>query len=456
MLPFPALAATEPMNEARYRNGKYEATLGEMAGRRLYVYGIVDSFVELADEATDANLALNAEEPAGRLDAALYLYRMLGSNPTGDCPFTDVPAPYLDAVTWLYEAGVTKGIGHNQYGTGYITEHQLLVMLSRYFHWESEHPDAVRYLAESIELLPLGPDDGVFTYGDLYQILANALDKLCPERRVAVRPEMSAPDSVQITAESCADALKQIDAALDYVPESIAIRFSEDCPDEKVTAFAQLFEQGGAALPARLIGCIDWNAFVPYHLTKYRGNRFRLWLPHYTPVVVSSADLLDWLRVYRDEAYSAALAEFAGEYLEPLKRLPTNFDKAKSAHDLLCRMASYDYAALNNGMKPEAHSLLGFINNRRVVCDGYAKTYQWMLRYLGIDSYVVSGTTSRGAHGWNKVYLDGAWYNVDVCWDDGDGYRYFLKSDAFFTANGHIFTDAFSASAFASPSNYQR
>ena len=292
------------MNEARYRNGKYEATLGEMAGRRLYVYGIVDSFVNLSNEATDPDLVLNADAPAGRLDAALYLYRMLGSNPTGDCPFTDVPEEYVEAVTWLYEAGVTKGIGNNQYGTGSVTAHQLLVMLSRYFHWESEHPDAVRYLAESIELLPLGPDDGLFSYGDLYQILANALDKLCPERRYALRPEMSAPDSVQINAESCADALKQIDAALDYVPESITVRFPENCPDEEMTAFAQRFEQGGAALPARLIICIDWNAFVPYHLTKYRGNRFRLWLPHYTPVVVSSTDLLDWLRVYRDEVGS--------------------------------------------------------------------------------------------------------------------------------------------------------
>lgn len=132
------------MSEARYRNGVYDATLGELAGRRLYVYGIVDGFVELSDEATDADLILNADAPAGRLDAALYLYRMLGSNPTGDCPFTDVPEEYVEAVTWLYEAGVTKGVGNHHYGMGSVTEHQLLVMLSRFYHWESEHPDAVR------------------------------------------------------------------------------------------------------------------------------------------------------------------------------------------------------------------------------------------------------------------------------------------------------------------------
>lgn len=455
MLPFPALAAIEPMNETRYRNGKYEATLGEMAGRRLYVYGIVDSFVNLSNEATDADLLLNADAPAGRLDAALYLYRMLGSNPTGDCPFTDVPEEYVEAVTWLYEAGVTKGIGNNQYGTGSVTAHQLLVMLSRYFHWESEHPDAVRYLADSIELLPLGPDSGVFTYGDLYQILANALDKLCPERRYAFRPEMSAPESVQITAESCADALKQIDAALDYVPESIVIQFSEDCPEE-VTAFLQCFENNGAVLPARIVSCIDWSFLAPYHLTEYRGNRFRLWIPHYSPAIEAASDLLDWLRVYNDESYSAALTEFTEVYLEPLKNLPTNYDKARSAHDLLCRMASYDYTEYYYGTRSEAHSLLGFIANRLVVCDGYAKTYQWMLRYLGIDSYVVSGLTSRGEHGWNKVFLDLDWYNVDACWDGAYSDYYFLKSDAFFAANDHIFTDAFSASAFASPMSYRR
>ena len=266
---------------------------------------------------------------------------------------------------------------------------------------------------------------------------------------------MSAPDSVLLTVEICGDALKQIDTALDYVPESIVVRFPETCPAAEVAAFVLRFEDSGAALPASLVGCIDWNFFVPFYLTQYSGNRFRLWLPHYTPAAEAAADALDWLRVYRDERYSAALEEFKTRYLDPLKRLSTDYDKVRAAHDLLCRMASYDYTEYYRGTRPQAHSLLGFMESRRVVCDGYAKTYQWMLRCLGIESYVVTGSTSRGEHGWNKVFLDGAWYNVDACWDGAYSYYYFLKSDSFFEANDHHFTDKFSTGVFASPAGYR-
>ena len=330
------------------------------------------------------------------------------------------------------------------------------MMLSRYFLWETEHPDSVCYLAESIELLPVGPDDGVFTCGDLYQILSAALDRLCPERRIVLRPEMSAPDSILLTADSYADALKQINMALRYVPESVTVQFTEACTEADIDEFLRHFDQpeGDGALP--IVGQIDWNFLVPYYLTQYRNQRFRLWLPHYTPASEAAADALDWLRVYRDESYSAALEQFAADRLDPLKSLSTDYDKARRAHDLLCRLAAYDYTEMLYGTRPQAHSLLGFIESRHVVCDGYAKTYQWMLRYLSVECYTVTGNTSRGEHAWNKVLLDGAWYNVDVCWDDGADCLYFLRSDSFFEAHDHQFTDGFSDTDYASPTRYQR
>ena len=79
-----------------------------------------------------------------------------------------------------------------------------------------------------------------------------------------------------------------------------------------------------------------------------------------------------------------------------------------------------------------------------------------MLRYLGVESYVVCGSTSMGEHGWNKVLLDGAWFNVDACWDEDSGSLFFLRSDSFFASSDHRFTDAFSCAAFSSPQNYRR
>lgn len=456
-LSLPAYAASdkEAFSDAVWRNGKYDSTLGDMAGRKLYVYGIVNSFTEIPEGGTDADIYLVSDDTATRLDTALYLYRICGTQPENECPFSDVPEGYTEAVAWLYEAGVTKGIGNNLYGVGSITEYQLLVMLSRYFGWESESYDAVFYLADSLELLPLGQEDDVFTYGELYQLLSAMIDRLVPERAVPVRPEVSIPESIALTAESYRSAEKQIRAALQYLPGTITVQFTDACPQEDMELFEQHYDwfYGDKELP--IIGALNRSYVSPYFLTSYSNGRYKLWMSHYCDAYQAYSDSLNWLRVYEDTSYSEALTEFTAQYLAPIKSVSSQYDRVVKAHDLLCSLAAYDYSEYFNKDRPQAHDLLGFMESRKVVCDGYAKTFQWMLYYLGIDSYEVVGKATGEVHAWNKALLDGAWYNVDVCWDDSWYYRTFLlKSDTHFENNFHSFTDSFSKTAFASPSNY--
>ena len=453
----PAYAAedTATFSDNIWRNGRYDSTLGDMAGRRLYVYGIVDSFIPLPEGGTDSDVVLCAEEEATRLETALYLYRILGTNPEGECPFTDVPGEYSSAVTWLYEAGVTKGIGNNLYGLGSITEHQLLVMLSRYFGWEAEDKDSVFSLADSLGILPLGPDDGVFTYGELYQVLAAMIDRFCPGRCAPVRPEMSIPREIDIVAESYEDALAQIKASIKLMPDMVSILLTTACSQEDLDAFRQNFDYSPGSIAFPIIGAFNRTYLEPYFLSVYSDQQYRLWLRYYSDAYAAAADALDWLRVYEDEAYSKALRDFEVQYLSPLKEKASAYERIAGAHDILCSLASYDYTEYLNTSRPEAHDLIGFMSTRKVVCDGYAKTFQWMLYYLGIDSYEVIGRANGELHAWNKVLLDGTWYNVDACWDDGGYYRYyFLRSDDFFEWNLHGFTDSFSKTVYPSPSNY--
>ena len=51
------------------------------------------------------------------------------------------------------------------------------------------------------------------------------------------------------------------------------------------------------------------------------------------------------------------------------------------------------------------------------VCEGYAKAFKLVCDELGIPCLMVDGLTEV-AHEWNQVWLDGAWYAVDVTWDD--------------------------------------
>lgn len=58
--------------------------------------------------------------------------------------------------------------------------------------------------------------------------------------------------------------------------------------------------------------------------------------------------------------------------------------------------------------------------NRNSVCTGYAKTAQYLLSILGIESELVFGKfhadkSDGGRHGWNIVKIDGDWYHVDFC-----------------------------------------
>ena len=82
----------------------------------------------------------------------------------------------------------------------------------------------------------------------------------------------------------------------------------------------------------------------------------------------------------------------------------------------------------------------------------------WATHVLGITS--TAATSDAMNHTWNMVYLDGAWYHIDVTWNDPTGpdmpYRarhfYFLVSDSAMTASrGHY---DWEASATAGSTKY--
>ncbi len=450
-----ALAAENAAYEdTLWKNGTYESTLGDMAGRRLYVYGIVDSEGEITEQSTDKDIVLNADQPAGRLDAALYFYRLCGSGTEGDCPFPDVPEEYAEAVAWLYSAGIVKGIGNGMYGVGDITEYQAMVILSRLLGWGTEDRDTLNTIAEAEGLLPLDHQEGVFARGELFQILCALADSCFPEHCVPVRAEMSKPNLLSIQADSYESAKQQMEAAAVYVPARIAVTFLESCSMEDVEAFALHYDWDSAESGFPLIWALNLTYRKPCSMVSYSDRSYELKMPCYSSAYLAFADTLDWLRVYSDEAYSRCLAEFVEQTILPLRELPTEYERVRAAHDLLCELADYDYEYFNGG-RTEAHRILGFFVHQKVVCDGYANVYQWMLEYLGIKSYVVVGYAQE-AHAWNKVLLEEAWYNVDVCWADtgSDHEKYFLKSDAWFESNRHLFKDAFSTAVFASPNDY--
>ena len=96
-----------------------------------------------------------------------------------------------------------------------------------------------------------------------------------------------------------------------------------------------------------------------------------------------------------------------------------NYNKALIVHDTLVDMLEYN----QNDSNSNTHNIYGAFVNRSVVCEGYAKSFKYIMDSLNIPCILVGGvatnnTSTTESHMWNYIQLDGNWYGVDVTWDD--------------------------------------
>ena len=88
-------------------------------------------------------------------------------------------------------------------------------------------------------------------------------------------------------------------------------------------------------------------------------------------------------------------------------------------HDTLVNLMEYD----TTYNRTNTHNIYGALVEKSVVCEGYAKSFKYILDALNIPCILVSGTATNSAgntesHMWNYVQINGVWYGVDVTWDD--------------------------------------
>jgi hypothetical protein len=97
----------------------------------------------------------------------------------------------------------------------------------------------------------------------------------------------------------------------------------------------------------------------------------------------------------------------------------------RTVHDKILFHNNYVF---NSFGEPEmaawAHNIVGIMERRGAVCSGYSKAFQLILNGLGIDAILVTGLGVVGSpprfepHAWNMVRINGAWYYVDITWND--------------------------------------
>ena len=152
-----------------------------------------------------------------------------------------------------------------------------------------------------------------------------------------------------------------------------------------------------------------------------------------------------------DEYSSKSEVDFGLQEIEQTRnqilanRSGDTYENIKMVHDYLVDNISYDESI----SRPHIYNIYGALVNNLAVCEGYARSFKYLMDALNIPCVIVIGqaTNSRGEsenHAWNYVELNGKWYGIDTTWDDpvivGGGtlsndskYKYFLKDSATFS-----------------------
>ena len=134
-----------------------------------------------------------------------------------------------------------------------------------------------------------------------------------------------------------------------------------------------------------------------------------------------------------------------------------DFERLLYFHDTVVKSCVYDRSADN------PWSAYGCLVEGRAVCEGYSKALIALCEQAGILCLPVNGTSGKSGHElhmWNKVRMDGEWYNMDLTWDDPAGdsnapqyeesQKYdFIHREYFGQTDAHILRDhSFNETAF--------
>ena len=148
----------------------------------------------------------------------------------------------------------------------------------------------------------------------------------------------------------------------------------------------------------------------------YAQERQLFWFSNvfYAPEKEISVYTLSYL--FTKDAANVMRAELdlaASDIINGLPKDADVFDKLVYFHDKIVTGCEFSQTSVNSS------SAYGVLVDGAGQCEGYAAAMAFLCSEAGIPNYMVTGFDADGAtHAWNKVVLDGEWYNVDCTWDD--------------------------------------
>lgn len=108
------------------------------------------------------------------------------------------------------------------------------------------------------------------------------------------------------------------------------------------------------------------------------------------------------IRALITERASPILAELSGR---------TDYEKVRGVYEYVIGSTVYEEQSSDQTM-------ISVFLKGRGLCAGYARTVQYLLQRLGVETLYVSGTAMGESHSWNMVRIEGEYYEVDATWGD--------------------------------------
>ncbi len=369
-----------------------------------------------------------------RGEAVTMLVRLLGAEQTalaehGSHPFRDAGWA-SDYVGYAYGRGITNGVSETMFGTGDpVTQAQYLTLTLRALgytdtDWRDPWPRA--------DAVGLQYGDGdAFTRGEAAVISRSALDCTICGTEETLGQRLAAAGALAVTPGPMVETVYEANAAttdqvVDQLQQAVfghGARLQLTVPRGQERAFCDAVGE-----------CLDDIGELEGVKVSFRKDSGILLLDfEYT----DAARIMAYL-----EGKRSSLSEKDQQTLSAARQVVdsladvsmSNAERARAFHDYLCRNVIYDLAG------DESYDAYGALVRGVAVCDGYSKAYDLLCYLAGVPCIRVGGTSENGLHSWNMVKADGAWYHVDVTWDDsvmanGPGqwrprWDYFLVSDS--------------------------
>lgn len=107
-------------------------------------------------------------------------------------------------------------------------------------------------------------------------------------------------------------------------------------------------------------------------------------------------------------------------------------EKVGVINNYIVDLVEYDY-------KLEKRSAYTALFDKLSVCQGYSLLSDKLFTKAKVESLIVEGTLKGGGHVWNKVKIDGVWYNFDVTNNDTNNNKYYGVTDNFLRSNEFAF-----------------